>query len=79
MKRLVMVPDGWPCKLGELRPGFFVWNDMLGFKPDHKAENGKQIAFSATGESLWYKAGGFEPMVDLMVQPAYPGWEDYSE
>jgi hypothetical protein len=79
MKRLVMVPEGWPCKLKEAPCGPFVWDDMLCFKSDHKDENRRIMAFGEFGVSLWYSAGGFVPMDDLMVQPVVAKWEDDSE
>lgn len=35
MKKLIIVPDGWKCKLNECPPGFFVYDNQLCFKTEY--------------------------------------------
>lgn len=35
MKRLIIEPDGWECKLNECRPGLFVHDDGLFLRNDY--------------------------------------------
>lgn len=76
MRRLVMVPDGWPCTLRECRPGHFVWDDCLCFK-DEYAEAGN--SYNEAGEVFW---GGVKTASErdaLVVQPVAPVWQEYED
>jgi len=95
MKRLVIRPEGWPCKLGECPPGLFLHGDGLCFKTDYAPIKGKDVAGKVTWEMDQfgidtYVAGGdyFCPVLpvavditikDLEVQPCVYEWEEYDE
>lgn len=73
MKRLVLVPDGWPCKRNECRAGLFVtlsdcsdfWsNGAIGLNTDYNT------AYLHNGDSCCYEG---------YVQPVIPEWEEYEE
>lgn len=64
MKRMVIVPDGWPCAYEECRPGHFVYADALCLK----SEYGKD-GFCGSGE--------FFARHDAVVQPVEAVWEEY--
>jgi hypothetical protein len=66
---MVMVPEGWPCKHQECRPGFFVFNDRLCFKDEYGSKGG---SYNEAGE---FFCGGDE----VMVQPVEPIWEEFEE
>lgn len=72
MRRLVMIPDGWPCRLYECRPGFFVSGDALCFKDQYGSEGG---SYCETGEFFWGGAS-FEERDKLIVQPVNSVWEE---
>jgi hypothetical protein len=74
MKRLVMVPDGWPCSLGESRPGFFIWQDNLCFKDEYGSAGN---SFNSAGEIFWGGVTTKEDRSRLVVQPVEPTWEEY--
>ncbi len=78
-KRLIMVPDGWPCTLEDCPPGIFTVADMVFFKSEYKTElkdNSYRIdAFNLSGEYL-----SLEFMDKIKeVQPVICSWikEDY--
>lgn len=66
MRRLVIVPEGWPCLYSECRPGFFTADLMLGLKTEYE-DNG----YCDTGEAFANK--------DRVVQPVNAVWEIYEE
>lgn len=70
MKRLIIVPDGWPCTLEECRPGHFVLGEQLCYKSEYfKTSPGDIEAFNCAGEYL-----SVPP--DTTVQPADYEWVD---
>lgn len=78
MKRLIIVPSGWPCKLAECSPGFFLWQDMntelyhasLCFKSEYGD------VFNEAGECFWGGTTSKEARADIMVQPCDWEWEE---
>ena len=53
MKRLVIIPVGWPCTLGEAPPGPFIdprHGDLLCFKSEYNHNNGQVMAYNSAGE-----------------------------
>lgn len=74
MKRLVMVPDGWPCKHGECRPGHFLWRDHLCFKDEYGSAGN---SYDETGSIFWGGVKSKDGVADLLVQPVNPVWEEY--
>jgi hypothetical protein len=76
MRRLVMVPDGWPCKLGECLPGHFVFKDRLCFKDQYGSEGN---SYNEAGEIFWGGVSSEDERQELIVQPVNPLWEEYEE
>lgn len=74
MKRLIINPDGWPCKFGELRPGFFTFNDGLFLKSEYGTD-----AYCDSGEMFWGGVSNPTDRNDLRVQPVVAEWEEYEE
>ena len=75
MKRLVLGPDGWPCLLGECRPGLFVFEgETVCIKTDYGAD-----AFLEGGDAFWGGASTAEDRAALTVQPVVSEWQEYEE
>ncbi len=74
MKRLVLVPHGWPLPLGECSAGLFVCGDAVGLKTEYGLE---PEAYCDSGE-FW---GGVsaEARRAVVVQPVEARWEDVDE
>lgn len=66
MKRLIIVPEGWPCLYSECRPGFFTADAMLGLKTEYGDDG-----YCDSGEAFASK--------DRLVQPVEAVWETYEE
>lgn len=69
MKRLELKPDGWPCKLSECPPGFFLFNDSVCYKSSYGDY------YVGTGGSVFW--GGTTRSDDrelLIVQPLIEEW-----
>jgi len=66
MKRLVVEPSGWPCKLRECPPGHFVYEESLCFKTEYgsmeslgpKGAPGKDVKWQVGNHSDVYNEGG---------------------
>jgi len=67
MRDLLLVPDGWPCKLKDCQPGFFVYEDQLCFKTEY----GDGDIFCSSGE--YFSKDGRQ---DLIVQPVSYEWRE---
>ena len=65
MRRLVMIPDGWPCTYEECRPGFFVFGESLFLKSEYGGEG-----YCESGEAF---ARNDSPN----VQPVISAWEEF--
>lgn len=76
MKRLVMMPDGWPCTLGECRPGHFIYQDRLCFKDEYGSAGN---SYNEAGEIFWGGTTDRQDRNTLTVQPVLPIWEEYEE
>lgn len=74
MKRLVMVPEGWPCTLAECRPGYFLWGDRLCLKDEYQ-EAGN--SYNEAGEIFWGGTTSGTARDALVVQPVDAIWEEY--
>jgi len=74
MKRLILVPDGWPCALYECRPGLFMFDDTLCLRDDY---GGFYIA--ENGDAFWGGTPDKEHRAKLEVQPVKAEWEEYEE
>lgn len=72
MKRLVILPDGWPCTLAECPPGLFLFQERtLGLKTDYSDD---QPYVVDSGEVFWGGVGTPEDREELIVQPCAWGW-----
>jgi hypothetical protein len=71
MKKILIIPHGWPCTLNECPPGHFMIDDELCFKAVHvTAMGGCPVAYFSTG-------GGYMKDPDELVQPVVvESWED---
>ena len=38
MKRITIVPEGWACMIEECPPGFFWYDNALGFKSEYSTK-----------------------------------------
>lgn len=76
MKRLVMVPEGWPCMLSECRPGHFIFESRLCFKDEYE---GAGNSYNEAGEIFWGGTSDKHDRAKLIVQPVSPVWEEYEE
>ena len=88
MKRLVLVPDGWPCKLRECPPGLFV-TDMETVCV--KSQYPRVEILASGGSAYWTEAyiadngdafGGCQDAKlreEIQVQPVKAVWEEVEE
>lgn len=67
MKRLLMMPDGWPCAYHECRAGYFVIGDDLFLKSEYGAQG-----YCSSGEM-------FAGDRNSTVQPVFSQWEEYED
>ena len=75
--KLVLVPGGWLCKLGEAPPGPFLTHPVnpndkdpnICFKSEYHTDSGQSKAFCSSGET-------FCTGDDTMVQPLKCIWEE---
>ena len=75
MKSLQLVPDGWPCKLGE-HVGLFVYgaNDgTLGLSSTHG-----DVCMD-NGEAFWGGTQEEPARAELIVQPVKAVWVEVDE
>lgn len=70
MKRLVLVPNGWPCSLNECPSGALIVDNTLAFKSEYRTNEGKIEAYNEAGEFLCVGS-------DALVQPVNAIWEEY--
>ena len=69
-----MMPDGWPCTLGECRPGNFIFEDHLCFKDEYGSSGN---SYNEAGEIFWGGTTDETERRKLVVQPVDPVWEEY--
>lgn len=79
MRRLVMVPDGWPCPLTECPPGPFVWMaepsvGAMGWMSEYGRNDGGRDCFNTAGEFI-----DWDQWKDSQVQPLATKWEEVDE
>lgn len=60
MKIITIEPFGWPCKIEECPPGFFLYEEQLCFKSEYSSDNDIEV-FNSAGEY-------FMPR-EVLVQP----------
>ena len=70
--KLVLEPIDWPVQLKYCRPGFFVYNKTLCLLTEY----GYDEAFIESGERFWGGAKCKEDLMELLVQPVIPKWEE---
>ena len=76
MTRKMIVPNGWPCRLGEAPTGMFValdYPDLVCFKTEYCKHDGRVEAYNSAGE-VFYGDGN-----NHMVQPVKIEIEDIEE
>ena len=66
MKRLMIHPEGWPCKYEECRPGLFLYGGGVGLKTEY-------------GGDGYCDSGEFFAKTEGEVQPVTCVWEEYEE
>jgi hypothetical protein len=64
VKKLIIVPDGWKCKLNECPPGFFVYDNQLCFKTEY----GKDEVYCSSGETFCVDNPEVQPVVEEWVK-----------
>ena len=74
MKRMIIKPEGWKCKLYECPPGFFVFNDHLCFKTEYGPD---LEVFNEGGEYFWGGVKTKEERAELEVQPVEVLWDEF--
>ena len=78
-KRLELKPEGFPLKLSECPPGFFLKDNSVGFKATylHSNESDERIseAYCESGCYFWGGDEGNKLGVDnVIVQPLISEW-----
>lgn len=73
MRRLVVVPDGWPCDLQECPPGLFVYGATLCWVDAYD----KDPYTAEDGQAFWGGTSKREERAKLIVQPCKAIWEEY--
>lgn len=61
MKKLTLVPDGWPCTLEDCPPGPFLFKNTLCFKSEYRSPKGKVDAYNEAGE-YFHGEGPVQPL-----------------
>ena len=74
MRKLEVVPYGWPCPLMECPPGLFVYGDQLCFKSEYGDNDGKMDVYNSAGE-YFHGPKDINPNV-VIVQPVISQWCD---
>lgn len=78
MKRLEIRPDGWPVKLKDCPPGFFIYEGQLCFKSEYEESE----VFNSAGEYFRppigsdKTAGNEKSYLEAVVQPVEYVWTD---
>lgn len=73
MKRLVLEPLGWTCRLEEAPCGPFLCNGKVCFKTEYRRDDGAIEAFCETGEAFHGEGNATE------VQPLEPKWQEVDD
>jgi len=87
MKRLVLIPNGWPCRLDECPPGLFVKGETVALKTEYgrigegagPLPRWTDAYVGASGEQFWGGAHTNEDRECLMVQPVVAEWREEGE
>lgn len=70
MKKLILVPEGWPVPFSECPPGLFLKDDMVGLKTEY----GKCEGYCDSGETFLGGASTQEDLAKVIVQPLTYAW-----
>jgi len=91
MRKLTLIPDGWPCDLSECPPGLFLFEDNVCFKTEYGAMEtvgpvnvpGNEIRWTCGSRADAYNSAGEhfcvgtpESRERVMVQPLIAQWEE---
>lgn len=68
MTRMLIVPDGWPCRLSACQPGHFIFKGQLCLKSEYHTD-GMADAYCSSGKYFWGGVTTPEERGALMVQP----------
>lgn len=69
MQRKLIVPDGWPCTVGECPPGPFVTlenPELLCFKSEYGDNDGKLDVYNSAGE--FFHGDGLVQPVEMIIE-----------
>ena len=71
MKRMIIVPDGWPIPIKQCQPGFFVHKDNLYLISEYRTNNEstEYEMFCSSGEYCCLNS-------KTIVQPVTYEWEE---
>lgn len=69
MKRLIIEPNGFPCKFEEYKSGFFLCGEELCLKSEYG-----QDAYCSSGEYFWGGTADIYSREQLVIQPVVAKW-----
>ena len=72
-KKLIIEPDGWPCRFADCRPGLFTDVGALCLKTDYGDD------YIEDGDAYWGGVSGKAARDELMVQPVKTAWVNEEE
>jgi hypothetical protein len=61
---MIIVPNGWKCKLNECPPGFFVYDNQLCFKTEY----GKDEVYCSSGETFCIENPEVQPVIAEWIE-----------
>ena len=79
MKTLQILPEGWPCRLDECKPGPFTYHDTVGFKTEYvrteeEFKGDIEVYVLDSGEMFWGGVTDRKERSALIVQPCVCLW-----
>lgn len=77
MKRLIVTPVDWECRLDECPSGLFVFDGIIGLKSEYHTDGKMDVYVAASGEYFWGGVDTHEAKNALMVIPCTYEWEEY--
>lgn len=72
-QELIILPNGFPCSLGECEPGFFIHENNLCFKDEYRG------AYCDTGEAFWAGTDNEKDRDKIIVQPVVYEWRLFEQ
>lgn len=79
MKRMIIAPNGWECRLSECPPGAFIFEGHLCFKSEYTVDDNNVEAYNEGGEFFWGGTDTHSERHNLIVQPVKAVWVDDGE